>query len=92
MFYVISYDIPDDKVRGKVSDYLEGWGYRVQESVFECRPRPGKEKQLWRGLKKLLKGQKGNILVYQVCAGCLTQSFGIGEVVETPHGKGPIII
>ncbi|MGY2945409.1 CRISPR-associated endonuclease Cas2 [Thermostichus sp. MS-CIW-34] len=35
--YVITYDIPDNKRRKKVSDLLEGYGRRVQYSVFECR-------------------------------------------------------
>jgi len=30
------YDIPSDKRRKKVSDLLEGYGQRVQYSVFEC--------------------------------------------------------
>ena len=32
--YVISYDIPDDKRRKKIADLLEGYGQRVQYSVF----------------------------------------------------------
>jgi CRISPR-associated protein Cas2 len=35
--YVISYDIPDDKRRKKIADLLEGYGQRVQYSVFECQ-------------------------------------------------------
>nr|WP_017303828.1 CRISPR-associated endonuclease Cas2 [Spirulina subsalsa] len=36
MLYVIAYDIPVDKRRKKVADLLEGYGQRVQYSVFEC--------------------------------------------------------
>ncbi|MCK6581270.1 MAG: CRISPR-associated endonuclease Cas2 [Anaerolineae bacterium] len=36
MFWVVSYDIPNDKRRRKVSDILEGYGRRSQYSVFEC--------------------------------------------------------
>lgn len=36
LFYVICYDIPDDKRRKKISDLLEVYGSRVQYSVFEC--------------------------------------------------------
>ncbi len=36
LFYVISYDISDDRTRSKVSKLLEGYGVRVQKSVFEC--------------------------------------------------------
>lgn len=34
-FYLISYDIPDDKRRTKIAHLLEGYGERVQYSVFE---------------------------------------------------------
>ena len=33
---LVSYDISDDKRRRKVCKILEGYGYRVQYSVFEC--------------------------------------------------------
>ncbi|NET61636.1 MAG: CRISPR-associated endonuclease Cas2 [Symploca sp. SIO2E6] len=36
LLYVVAYDIPDDKRCKKVSDLLEGYGKRVQYSVFEC--------------------------------------------------------
>jgi CRISPR-associated protein Cas2 len=34
-FYLISYDIPNDKRRLKIAHLLEGYGARVQYSVFE---------------------------------------------------------
>ena len=36
MKFVIAYDIQNDKNRKKLSDILEGIGYRVNFSVFEC--------------------------------------------------------
>ena len=35
MFYVVSYDISDDRLRNKVSKALAALGMRVQKSVFE---------------------------------------------------------
>lgn len=34
--YVVAYDVSDDKERHQVSKVLEGFGERVQGSVFEC--------------------------------------------------------
>lgn len=34
--YLICYDITDDRRRSKVAKLLEGYGLRVQKSVFEC--------------------------------------------------------
>jgi CRISPR-associated protein Cas2 len=36
MIHLISYDIEDDRERLQVSKVLEGFGRRVQKSVFEC--------------------------------------------------------
>ena len=37
MVYFITYDISEDRNRGKIAQYLERNAQRVQESVFECR-------------------------------------------------------
>jgi CRISPR-associated protein Cas2 len=36
MLVLVVYDVPDDKRRLKLSKFLEGYGRRVQKSVFEC--------------------------------------------------------
>jgi CRISPR-associated protein Cas2 len=37
MYAVIAYDIPDNKRRARVAKILEGYGQRMQYSLFECR-------------------------------------------------------
>lgn len=34
---IVSYDISDDKIRGKLSKFLSKFGYRLQYSVFQIR-------------------------------------------------------
>ncbi|MGV2391312.1 MAG UNVERIFIED_CONTAM: CRISPR-associated endonuclease Cas2 [Microcystis novacekii LVE1205-3] len=36
MYFVVSYDISDDKRRTKIHNTLKSYGQRVQYSVFEC--------------------------------------------------------
>jgi CRISPR-associated protein Cas2 len=36
MFYLVSYDIPDDRRRTRLAKLLKDYGGRVQYSVFEC--------------------------------------------------------
>ena len=36
MLVLVTYDIPDNKRRQKLADFLERYGRRVQKSVFEC--------------------------------------------------------
>lgn len=37
MLVLVAYDVADAKVRARVARTLEGFGTRVQYSVFECR-------------------------------------------------------
>ncbi len=53
LLYVITYDIPSDRRRRRVANLLEGYGRRVQLSVFECVL----PSALFAELKKRLKGR-----------------------------------
>lgn len=55
MRVVISYDISDTKRRTKMAKLMEGHGYRVQYSVFECELDEKKLKELMRRLRPLVK-------------------------------------
>ena len=33
---MVAYDVPEDRRRQRIADLLEGYGRRVQYSVFEC--------------------------------------------------------
>ena len=44
--WVIAYDSPSDKRRRKLAKLLEGYGERLQWSVFECRLQPHQLQQL----------------------------------------------
>ena len=46
MFVVVCYDIPDDKRRNRISEILEGFGERVQFSIFECDIKPENLKKM----------------------------------------------
>jgi CRISPR-associated protein Cas2 len=88
MVYVITYDIPNDKVRNRVAQFLETKGTRVQESVFECRRRPGRAMVLAESVKRILEGAEGNVRIYQVCSECMKQSLGVGDIINPPRDKG----
>ena len=57
MRVVVSYDISDDKRRRMVAKLLEGYGYRVQYSVFECDLSLKQLQKLRRELKPYVKGK-----------------------------------
>ena len=64
MFWVVSYDIPNDKRRRNVSKVLEGYGRRVQYSVFECELNEEKIKKLETLLLREIDKQEDDIRFY----------------------------
>jgi CRISPR-associated protein Cas2 len=103
--YLISYDIPDDKRRLKIMHLLEGYGERVQYSVFEVW---ADEKQIetlrkqLAGWVKARKGEKekggaeegaisGSVRVYPLCATCREKREVHGEGQPTQHAALHIV-
>jgi len=84
MFIVVSYDIPDDKRRSRVAKTLEGYGYRVQKSVFECEVSPQLYERMRKRLEKRIKPDEDSIRYYSLCQNCLGKvSFsGLGQVIR----------
>lgn len=64
MFWVICYDIPDDKRRRKIQKILEGYGRRVQYSVFECEISNAKLERLHKQLRRVINEQEDDIRFY----------------------------
>jgi CRISPR-associated protein Cas2 len=92
MTHVVVYDIEDDRVRGRVAALLEGYGRRVQESVFECRLREGELEALVSRLQgELKRPDAGQIRVYRVCGSCMQASFGIGGIKPVDTGSCYIV-
>jgi CRISPR-associated protein Cas2 len=72
--YVVAYDIPCDKRRKKISDLLEGYGQRVQYSVFECVLSADKYQELCRRLKKRVKLSEDSLRFYPLSRHTLSQN------------------
>lgn len=51
---LIAYDTSDDRLRRRLARLLEGYGDRVQYSVFECPVRPAERASLLDQLRKML--------------------------------------
>jgi CRISPR-associated protein Cas2 len=91
LFYLITYDIPCDRRRKKVSDLLEGYGERVQYSVFECVLTKVKYEELRQRLRKKYKEGEDSIRFYPLSQHTLTQVEIWGEPPMT-RSPGSIIV
>ncbi|WP_416672140.1 CRISPR-associated endonuclease Cas2 [Egbenema bharatensis] len=66
LLYIVTYDIRNDKRRKKVADLLEGYGKRVQYSVFECVLPERKYEELRQRLRKRVKLPEDSVRFYPV--------------------------
>jgi len=62
-FFLVSYDIPDDRRRTRIFKLLHGWGERVQYSVFCCQLNPRERHRLMDELKKHMNQDEDQTLL-----------------------------
>jgi len=91
LLYLVTYDIPCDRRRLKVSKLLEGYGRRVQLSVFECILTPEKYKELRQRLKPRVKLAEDSVRFYPLSGHTLSQVEIWGEPPLTPMPGSTII-
>lgn len=93
-FYVISYDISKTKVRNKVANILEGYGRRIQYSVFECDVDEASFASLYaKLLEQALESGTDSIRIYHLCKKCSEEILTIGTAKEgKPDPKDIAII
>ncbi len=68
MFYVICFDVRDERRLVKISETLENFGCRVQKSLFECYLGETELKALDEKLAGLLDPAEDQIRYYTLCS------------------------
>lgn len=91
LLYVIAYDIPDHKRRKSISDILEGYGSRVQYSVFECVLSRSKYEQLLTRLRSQFKAGEDSLRFYPISGHTANQVEIWGEPPLTPPPSSIVI-
>ncbi len=87
-FYLICYDVADDRRRLRVAKVLEAVGERVQRSVFEAYLTEKQMRGVLGRLRRVLREEEDSLRVYRLCAQC-RQTVGVvgtGEVTQPPEG------
>jgi len=82
VFYIVSYDIKNDKRRLKIAKTLLDFGSRVQYSVFECNLSEKQIQKLRDKLDSLIENQEDTIRIYGLCESCRNR--------VTIHGTGTL--
>jgi CRISPR-associated protein Cas2 len=87
MFVVVSYDIQKDKNRRLIQKTLEGFGERVQYSVFECSISEAQYRELKEKLVLIMDGDTDSIRCYRLCSACCkkVEYQGNGKIMEDDY-------
>jgi CRISPR-associated protein Cas2 len=89
--WVVAYDSPCDKRRRKLATLLEGYGVRVQFSVFECQLRPETVEKLRRRIERLIKPDQDRVRLWPLSARSCARIVNLGINVPAP-GFADIVI
>ena len=80
---VVVYDIVDNKTRRIVGDILEGFGKRVNRSVFEIQVKNAKIRtKLELALQAELNTKVDSLRIYTVCSNCMQSSTVLGKEAD----------
>jgi CRISPR-associated protein Cas2 len=84
MFYLVSYDIPDDRRRTRLAKTIKDFGDRVQYSVFECNLDGNLLDEMISRIEKTVDQNEDSVRIYALCAACerVIQIIGTGEVTK----------
>ena len=58
---------------------MEGYGRRVQYSVFECEVQPDDLRQMQERLRGVINEAQDDIRVYRLCSDCLSKVITLGK-------------
>lgn len=87
-FYVVTYDIGDDKRRQKVVKLMESIGTRMNFSVFECMLTDVQYRNMCKQLTKIIVKREDWVNIYPLCTECYARI----EYIPPVQKKEPVKI
>jgi CRISPR-associated protein Cas2 len=87
MFFVIAYDMPDNKRRTKLLKAMKGFGVHTQFSLFECELDEHELEHMLAVIRKIIKPSEDAVKVYRLCSDCVhaVRVIGLGRVAVEPE-------
>lgn len=92
MRYVICYDITENKRRRKLSQCLDGYGDRVQESVFEAVLDADLHEEMVAEVMKRVKVATDRVHIHPLCESCAKKSLRIGVDAKVPGTETVFVV
>lgn len=92
MRYIICYDIAENKRRKKLSDCLDGYGDRVQESVFEVVLETEMHREMVAEVIKRIKSTEDQVHIHPLCESCARKSLRLGKDAKIPGTETVFVV
>ena len=87
MRWIICYDIVDNRRRAHIAKYLEGWGRRIQKSIFECELNSAELRKVLVRIDKELDAEEDCCMAIRQCESCIGEGLSIGSTIEPEWKK-----
>lgn len=86
MFYVVAYDITNNKRRNQLFKLMKQFGANAQRSVFECDVNTDTFSELMPRIRDIIDIKEDDIKIYYLCNTCLEKirCLGTGELHVAP--------
>lgn len=80
MFYLVSYDIQNDRTRLKAMKYLKDSGYHLQKSVFvvDCDSR-ARATAIYNEVLQMIERKTDRLFMTPVCSTCWDKAMMCGQ-------------
>lgn len=84
MRFVVCYDVANDRRRRQIATCLDGYGDRVQNSVFELVVDRTLMESCLAEISMLMDLSEDNIAIYRLCSSCERERLylGVGEAAD----------
>ena len=92
MYFVVCYDISDNRRRTRLHELLLGYGTPVQRSVFECELTSAQFRRLRARARRYAKASGDTIRYYQMCAQCCTRTESDGTPLVEADSGGDFVV
>jgi CRISPR-associated protein Cas2 len=82
MLHLVAYDVRNPKRLRRVAKVCEGYGIRVEYSVFECDLAQELFERLWADLSAEIDWEQDAVLAYRICGSCVKGISSMGQVTR----------
>ncbi|GEM_PF-180992 len=91
-YYIITYDIADDKRLAKIAKIMVNYTQRVLYSVFEGELTPEQEKQVKEKVAKIMEPMEDSVIYFRLCTECVAKIKSSGKKTPVQTEQAFIVV